>query len=67
VITPFLGYEELNPADATADIEFVQTKLRARLLIDEKGVSVLEWTPPPGTRTVVLSGKNSPVGNSPGP
>jgi hypothetical protein len=67
VITPFLGYEELNPADATADIEFVQTELRARLLIDEKGVSVLEWTPPPGTRTVVLSGKNSPVGNSPGP
>jgi uncharacterized membrane protein len=60
VITPFLGYEELNPADATADIEFVHTRLRAHLLIDEKGVAVLEWTPPSGTRTVVMPGRNSP-------
>jgi uncharacterized membrane protein len=60
VITPFLGNEKLDPDDATADIEFVQTKLRARLLIDEKGVAVVEWTPPPGTRTVVLPGRSSP-------
>ncbi|MGO9341368.1 MAG: hypothetical protein ACLP6E_02435 [Acidimicrobiales bacterium] len=59
VITPYLGNEALDLADADADIEFVHSHLHSGMLIDEKGVAVLEWTPPPGTRTVVLPGRQS--------
>jgi hypothetical protein len=57
VITPYLGYEELDPEDAIADVEFVHSQLHASMLIDNKGVAVLEWTPQVGTPSIVLPGK----------
>ena len=60
VITPSLGNEELDYLDADADIEFVRTHLHANMLIDEQGVTVLEWKAPVGTRTVLLPGRHPP-------
>ena len=56
VITPTLGNEVLDGTDAKADESFVHTHLQAKMLIDENGVAVLEWTAPANTTTVVLPG-----------
>ena len=62
LITPSLGTEPLEAADAKADIAFTEHSLGARLLINSNGISLLEWSPPPGVRTVELPGKR---GNDP--
>jgi uncharacterized membrane protein len=59
VITPRLGVELLNPLDAYPDIRFIRADLRARTLTDSDGIYVLEWKPPAGVRSVVLTGRGS--------
>jgi uncharacterized membrane protein len=59
VITPTLGDEPLDRLDADADIRFIHTHLVAHVLTDAHGVTVLEWNPPAGVKTVVLPGRGS--------
>jgi hypothetical protein len=59
VITPTLGDEPLDRLDADADIRFIRTHLAAYVLTDAHGVTVLEWNPPAGVKSVELPGRGS--------
>ena len=57
VITPTAGYETIRAPDATADVQYLQKDLHAKTLVDSADVWLLEWHPPPDTKTVVLPGQ----------
>jgi hypothetical protein len=57
VITPTLGDEPLDRLDADADIRYIRSHLGAKQVVDRDGVTVLEWSPPPQLRSLVLKGR----------
>jgi uncharacterized membrane protein len=53
VIVPSAGIESIPPA-AAADVRASLLRRGASVLLDEDGVTVLSWRPPPGVTSIVL-------------
>jgi uncharacterized membrane protein len=56
VITPRQGNEAMLPIFSLNDVRYIQSKIHTRTLADRDGVVALEWRPPPGTKSLTLTG-----------
>jgi uncharacterized membrane protein len=56
VITPRQGNEAMLPVFSLNDLAYIRGAIRTRTLLDRDGVVALEWTPPPGTKSLTLTG-----------
>ena len=54
VVAPAQGIEPIPPVLARSDVTTLVHTLGARVVAEGNGVTVLEWTAPPGARVIVL-------------